>query len=566
MENKISTLFTKFKADVSNIELPEKFTFPFYYDPHPLSIIASEELQGHLTSQKKWKHNFGEPIATIKNEQKVPIGKMFGVLVVKNKNNELGYLSAFSGKIADKNHHERFVPPVFDMLIEGNFFIEGGKEIMAINNQLDFLEQDKNYMTALTAFKNRKELFDVQIAEKKQTLNSFKKARKQIRKQAKKDLSTADYALLHEEQKEESLKQQYFFRKDSQELIDDLKQVEDLLNIYLDKITPLKLERKDLSNALQSRLFNEYKFLNVKSETKNLLNIFESTVLKKPPAGAGECAAPKLLQHAFLNGLSPIALAEFWWGQSPSADIKKHKHYYPACRGKCEPILHHMLEGMNVEPNPMLVNPGLGKKIEILFEDEHFAIINKPAELLSVPGKNIQDSVYERMRTKYPKADGPLIVHRLDMSTSGIMVIALTKKSYDHIQKQFINRTVKKRYVAQLDGVPATKEGTIELPLRVDLNDRPRQVVCYEHGKHAKTKWKLLKILNGKAFVQFFPITGRTHQLRMHSSHCKGLNIPITGDDLYGTKSSRLHLHAEYIVFSHPDTLQTVKYKCDADF
>ena len=566
MEDKTSTLFTKFKADISSISLPDKFTFPFYYGPHPLSVIASQELQEHLTSQQKWKHNFGNPIATEKIDQKVPIGKMFGVLVVKNKNNELGYLSAFSGKIADKNHHPKFVPPVYDMLIEGNFFIEGGKEIIAINKTLEILEQEKEYITALNLFKKEKELHDVKLIEKKQQINSFKKARKKIRERAKKEISDENYNVLHEDQKEESLKQQYFYRKESQELKDELQIVQDALNVYLDKITLLKLQRKELSNTLQNRLFNEYKFLNAKAETKNLLNIFESTVLKKPPAGAGECAAPKLLQYAFLHDLTPITLAEFWWGQSPSGDIKKHKHYYPACRGKCEPILHHMLQGIKVDPNPMLGNPGLGKKIQILFEDEHFVIINKPAELLSVPGKNIIDSVHERMKAKYPKADGPLIVHRLDMSTSGIMVIALTKKSYDYIQKQFINRSIKKRYIAQLDGVPATKEGIIELPLRVDLNDRPRQIVCYEHGKASKTRWKLLKVLNEKATVQFYPVTGRTHQLRMHAAHFKGLNIPITGDDLYGTKSSRLHLHAEYIEFTHPESMKVVKFKCDADF
>jgi tRNA pseudouridine32 synthase/23S rRNA pseudouridine746 synthase len=273
-----------------------------------------------------------------------------------------------------------------------------------------------------------------------------------------------------------------------------------------------------------------------------------------------------LLQFAFLNQLKPIALAEFWWGISPESEVKIHQEFYPACRGKCEPILAHMLQGIELDINPMSINPAEGKELEILFEDEYLLLVNKPAEFLSVPGKTIADSVQTRIQHLYPYATGPLLVHRLDMSTSGIILIAKKKDIHESLQKQFLKRSVEKRYIALLQGYVKSSHGEIQLPLRVDLEDRPRQLVCYEHGKHALTKYEVLERTKGHTRVYFYPHTGRTHQLRVHAAHASGLNAPIIGDDLYGQKSDRLYLHAEYFSFWHPITKERVEITCPAPF
>ena len=295
------------------------------------------------------------------------------------------------------------------------------------------------------------------------------------------------------------------------------------------------------------------------------MDIFNNPSIK-PPAGSGECSAPKLLQYAFLTNLTPICLAEFWWGISPNSAIRKHENFYPACQGRCKPILTHMLQGIQMDPNLLLKNLSEKQDLEIVYEDAVLIVVNKPAEFLSVPGKNITDSVYTRIKKKYPSATGPLIVHRLDMSTSGILVLTKTKEANATLQSQFINRTVKKRYVAVLDGHLTQNRGTIKLPLRVDLEDRPRQLVDFKYGKKTETNWELVKKENGKSRVHFYPVTGRTHQLRIHAAHKDGLNTPILGDDLYGKKENRLHLHAEYIEFLHPSTNKTMCFTIASDF
>jgi tRNA pseudouridine32 synthase/23S rRNA pseudouridine746 synthase len=227
-------------------------------------------------------------------------------------------------------------------------------------------------------------------------------------------------------------------------------------------------------------------------------------------------------------------MAEFWWGQSPASEIRKHQNFYPSCNGKCKPILNHMLNGIDVDPNPLLICKAKNKPIEIIYEDENILLINKPSDLLSVPGKNIKDSVYNRIKQKFPMITGPIIVHRLDMSTSGLMIITKNKGAHKHLQKQFINHKIKKKYTAILDGEVSVYEGEINLPIRLDIDDRPRQLVCDINGKPSRTKWKVLEIKNKRTKICFEPITGRTHQLRVHSAHIRGLNIPILGDDLYG--------------------------------
>jgi tRNA pseudouridine32 synthase/23S rRNA pseudouridine746 synthase len=331
-----------------------------------------------------------------------------------------------------------------------------------------------------------------------------------------------------------------------------LAEMENRVATFEQAIDSLKEERKQRSAALQDEIFEQFYFVNKGLEKRSVGDIFKYTSEGKPTAGAGECAAPKLFQYAFLNQLEPIALAEFWWGQSPKTEIRIHGHYYPACRGKCEPILGHMLQGLNIEENPLLKNPAEGKDLSIVWEDEHIVIVNKPHEFLSVPGKSIHDSVATRLRKRYPEATGPMVVHRLDMSTSGILMAAKTLEVYKALQIQFEQREIKKRYVAWLDGILEENAGWIDLPLRVDLDDRPRQLVCYEHGKSAQTRWKVIERKDGRTKVYLFPVTGRTHQLRVHAAHALGLHTPIVGDDLYGKPADRLQLHAERIEFIHP--------------
>ena len=556
----LTTCFIPFKGATASIKRPNKFTFPFYYTPHELSMQACEELQEYLSGELNWKHNFG-----ITEAEKNPIGKMFGVLVVENENKELGYLSAFSGKMAGVNTLGNFVPPIYDMLTEDGFFLKGQQELTEINKRVRELNTCEDIEAAQEALKNETNLYSTQIKELRAQMVLDKKLRKEKRTEAK-ELSEEQYSRINGELNKESILQKNKLKELHsywEERIEKAKQKEQEQNA---ERTYLKEKRKKLSAILQQGLFDEYHFLNAHSVKRSLLSIFKDTPQGVPPAAAGECAAPKLLQFAFINNLKPIALAEFWWGEAPKSAIRKHKHYYPACQGKCLPILTHMLQGLEVDENPLLKNPAEGKTIEIVYEDDHLAVINKPNEFLSVPGKTIQDSVFSRMKIKYPEATGPLIVHRLDMSTSGIMLIAKTKESHDNIQQQFIKRTIRKRYVALLDGIVKEPNGTIDLPLRLDIDDRPRQLVCYEHGKSARTKYEVLKIEKGKTRIHFYPITGRTHQLRVHASHFKGLNTAIIGDDLYGSKNTRLHLHAEFIAFIHPATNELVEFSVEAGF
>ena len=332
------------------------------------------------------------------------------------------------------------------------------------------------------------------------------------------------------------------------------------------EIERLRTERKTRSAALQQRLFKQFQMLDACGRKRDLCDIFQDTAQKVPPAGAGECAAPKLLQYAYRSGLQPVAMAEFWWGDSPKNEIRRHGYYYPACKGKCEPILRHMLQGLQVEDNPLQNDSHRDTELEILYEDEWLLVVNKPAGMLSVPGKLDVDSVYQRVRRIYPEATGPMIVHRLDMATSGLLLIAKTKEVHQNLQAQFKNRTVRKRYVALLDGLVKRREGLIALPLRPDPEDRPRQVVDEVSGKPAVTLFETLICEAHRSRVLFFPQTGRTHQLRVHAAHPLGLDAPIVGDELYGKRAERLYLHAEYLAFRHPVSGRMIEVEKLAEF
>jgi len=553
--------FQYFKTSISGIVLPEKFTFPFYYEPHLLAKIATTEVQAYLEHQTDFSHNFGLEA----NDSALAIGKMFGVLVVKDKQNKIGYLTAFSGKLADKSLPEKFVPPVFNMRTSGSFYIKGEQEIDAMNAQLSVLKKDKNYLELKKLVAENTTIIQTDLAFQRNRMKLAKSNRKAQKKKAIALLNDLELEKLTKKLTQESYNNQFFIKELQEYYLAKIQETSKEFNVFKEKISALKKERKEKSNYLQQTLFSKYAFLNRKKELKNLLSIFNDPAIK-PPAGSGECAAPKLLQYAFANNLTPITMAEFWWGSAPNAAIRQHKNYYPACQGRCKPILTHMLAGTEIDANLLLENLSEKQDLEIIYEDDVLIVVNKPAEFLSVPGKDIKDAVYTRIKEKYPNATGPLIVHRLDMSTSGILLLTKTKEANKALQSQFINRTIKKRYVALLDGDLSENSGKITLPLRLDLEDRPKQLVDFTYGKPAETNWKIINKENGKTRVYFYPITGRTHQLRMHAAHKNGLNTPIVGDDLYGKKENRLHLHAEFIAFLHPTTNKEISFTVAATF
>ena len=539
----------RFTTSITDIPLPERFTYPFCYTPHPLCILAAKEVQSYLTRQTAWKDELRQ-------------GKMFGVLIVQTEHGETGYLAAFSGILAGKNLHPFFVPPVYDLLQPQGFFKIEEENISSINRNIRQLENDKAYAALSAELARTIQSAEDILATAKAQLKEAKTAREQRRKE--KELNAQEEAELIRESQFQKAEYKRLERSWKARITTLQTQTED----WERRISALKSERKTRSAALQQKLFEQFGMLNYRGEVKNLCEIFGQTVHKTPPAGAGECAAPKLLQQAYLHGWKPIAMAEFWWGDSPKTEIRHHGHYYPACKGKCEPILQHMLQGLQVEENPMLKRMQVpSQNLEIVYEDPWLSVINKPAGMLSVPGKEDAVSVYSLMREQYPEADGPLTVHRLDMATSGLMLIAKTKRVHQNLQAQFKNRLVRKRYVALLEGIVPEDKGTVDLPLCLNPLDRPRQMVHTEHGKPAITDYQVLERLDGKRTrIAFYPRTGRTHQLRIHAAHPLGLHCPIIGDELYGEKADRLYLHAEYLEFTHPITGETVRITKEAEF
>ena len=604
-----------FKKPVSHLALPEKFTYPFHYTPHPLCVLAAEEVKAYIASRKEW-------------QEELASGKMFGVLIVQtdngitnNEENQIGYLAAFSGNLAGKNLHPYFVPPVYDLLQPEGFFKIEEEQISAINIRIRELENSSSYLDSKEKWKIETEQAKAVLNQAKAELKMAKEAR-EIRRQSSPELSGEEQASLIRE----SQYQKAEYKRLEKKWKKRLEELETEVRHFDIEIERLKTERKERSAALQRKLFEQFRMLNAQGEVKDLYTIFEQTVQKVPPAGAGECALPKLLQYAYLHQLKPLAMAEFWWGDSPKNEIRHHGYYYPSCKGKCEPILQHMLQGLEVDENPLLNPVHEEEELEIVFEDEWLLIVNKPAGMLSVPGKaEDRDSVYHRLKKKYPEATGPIIVHRLDMATSGLLLVAKTKKVHQDLQAQFANRSIKKRYVAVLDGtiIKTEKEtkpiaekailiaketvstkktakaertgrtGRIELPLCLNPLDRPRQMVSRKHGKEAITEYQIISesekntsesentfnesnridesersINESRKYTRiiFYPLTGRTHQLRVHAAHPEGLGCPILGDELYGKKADRLYLHAEYIEFRHPIYGDILCIQKEADF
>ena len=578
------------QALLSGIDIPERMNNPLDYQPHPLCIAVCKELQAYLAEREDWK-------------EEIDKGKMFGILIVENAQPEpgapeIGYLAAYSGQIGGRSDWDGFVPAVFDYLQPDGKFKTHEAEISGINQSIKQLEGNEH-------IKEAKSLIQKLQEERKRTIAAYQEKMKEAK--AKRD-ARRKAGNLNPEEEAEMVKESQFMKAELRRLKKSLSEkttLETEYEAYQADILRLKQLRKSLSDTLQQWLFSQFLMLNHEGESKDLLEIFRDAALRDypqatlatsriaalkmvPPAGSGECCEPKLLQYAYLHGYRPLQMAMFWWGESPKEEIRHHLQFYPACNGKCKPILHWML------PDRVFDSKIAEKQaLETLYEDDQLAVIYKPSGLLSVPGKDSsQPSVYSIMRKKYPAASSPLIVHRLDMATSGLMIIAKTDFAYHRLQKEFLHHRVQKKYIAIIgckdqeacdkiwekakkeelkeegkSSISAEKQ-KISLPLMPDYLDRPRQIVNHEQGKEAITEYEVLDRIDATHLrLALYPKTGRTHQLRVHCAHHEGLNAPILGDPLYGNeKANRLHLHAEEITFEHPLTGKEINIKREADF
>ena len=537
--------FHPLDVDAVAVELPQQFTCPFCYEPHPLALMAVEQVQQYVASRTDW-------------ADEMDAGKMLGVLVVQDLGGRLGYLAAFSGNLAGSVRHDFFVPPVYDLLDPQGEFKQGEAQITAINHEVERLEQSPE-LEALweQELEARQKMSD--------EMDRFKALMAQHKRERDERRATGN---LTDQEQEALLNQSRFetaeLKRIRQRHEAALAGIADEMADFQQEIDGLKARRKAMSEALQERIFRLFIVSNARGERRDLVEVFRP-LGTLPPAGAGECCAPRLLNYAFNNHLRPVCMAEFWWGASPVGEVRHHGHFYPACRSKCKPILDFMLQGLDVEENRLGLPMEAGA-LDIVCDDQWLTVINKPSGMLTVPGKLLEDSLLTRYQDAHPEAMGPIVAHRLDQETSGLVVFAKDKDSHKALQQQFENHTIKKRYIALLDGIVPQDEGIIDLPIRPDVDDRPRQRVDLEHGKPAVTRYRVLERGQGVTRVSFDPLTGRTHQLRVHASHPLGLNCPIVGDRLYGKAADRLMLHAQSITFIHPATGQTMTVEVSPEF
>ena len=603
---------------------PHQFTYPFCYEPHPLCIAAAKEVQRYIEGSGVWA------------EEKGP-GKMFGVLCVRVRVSEkgkgksekgkirgsekgkeksekyeegekekIGFLAAYSGLLAGRNDWDYFVPPVFDAQQPDGYFKTEERAISAINKEIEAILKSDTYITQRSLYESTKQTVDLALQQMRCRVAEAKQKRDTRRREAEHDgrpLTVEEQAeMVHESQ---HLKAEQ--RRLKQQCSTMLEELHRPVVEHEERVATLRRQRRDKSDALQQWLFRQYRMLNANGEERDLIDIFGETINAMPPAGSGDCCAPKLLQYAYANGLEPVCMAEFWWGDSPKQEIRHHLHYYPACRSKCLPILTHMLCGLDVEPNP-LAKPKTKNVPSIVYEDDTIIVVDKPAGMLSVPGKAvatddaascelddathdgdnmpIYNNVEEYVRHYLAKnSQLPKAVHRLDMDTSGLLVLALNDEAYVVLQRQFASREVSKRYEAVLDGKPSVlcgapgskwltisangREGRISLPIIADIMDRPRQRVDFDNGKTAVTDYRIERVLpNGHTLVSLYPLTGRTHQLRVHCAHNYGLGCPILGDPLYGhgCHTSRMYLHAAMVELRHPVTGEKMRFQTESGF
>ena len=598
----------------TSIPSPRQFTYPFCYDVDPLAEAASLELQRYIAD--------ADLMSTEKG-----CGKMFGVLVVEYEDEEgasqRGFLAAYSGLLGGRNDWPYFVPPVFDAQQPDGHFKRTEREISAINREIAAIEHDPEYLQSVAQYEQTKKRLQAEVDAFKAEVDAAK-ARRDARRKSGEPLS--------EEEQAEMIRESQFMKAELRRRRKAMEQADSTLNTqYSTFLKSLQRKRKQMSDELQRWLFSAYRMLNAKGEERDLIDIFREYTHAMPPAGAGDCCAPKLLQYAYLHHLRPVCMAEFWWGESPASEIRHHLHYYPACRSKCLPILTHMLKGLDVAPNPLAQKRHTAEP-RVLYADEYIMVVDKPAGMLSVPGKaenmrsefsdsanisveeyfaNLQlptNSQFTTEQFTIGEADNSKLkiqnskflkaAHRLDMDTSGLLVLARTEQAYVELQRQFASRETMKRYEAVLSGVPtqnsklktqnssAQPSGCLEaisLPLIADINDRPRQRVDMEHGKPALTLYNIVevravdantavayttkKVDKGRTLVHLYPKTGRTHQLRVHCAHPLGLACPILGDPLYGIeRADRMYLHAAELTFRHPVTGEPMHFLSPSGF
>ena len=577
-----------------SIPSPRQFTYPFCYEVDPLAEAASLELQRYIAD--------ADLMSTEKG-----CGKMFGVLVVEYEDEEgalqRGFLAAYSGLLGGRNDWPYFVPPVFDAQQPDGHFKRTEREISAINREIAAIEHDAEYLQSVEQHEQTKKRLQAEVDAFKAEVDAAK-ARRDARRKSGESLS--------EEEQAEMIRESQFMKAELRRRRKAMEQADSTLNTqHSTFLKSLQRKRKQMSDELQRWLFAAYRMLNAKGEERDLIDIFREYTHAMPPAGAGDCCAPKLLQYAYLHHLRPVCMAEFWWGESPASEIRHHLHYYPACRSKCLPILTHMLKGLDVAPNPLAQKRHTAEP-RVLYADEYIMVVDKPAGMLSVPGKaesvrsefsdsaNISVEEYFANNSKLKTQNSKFLkaAHRLDMDTSGLLVLARTEQAYVELQRQFASRETVKRYEAVLSGVPtqnsklktqnssAQPSGCLEaisLPLIADINDRPRQRVDMEHGKPALTLYNIVevravdantavayttkKVDKRRTLVHLYPKTGRTHQLRVHCAHPLGLACPILGDPLYGTeRADRMYLHAAELTFRHPVTGETMHFLSPSGF
>lgn len=511
----------------TDIPLPPKFTYPFCYSPHPLCRLAVERVRGLIESSSD------------EFRREVDRGKMFGVLVCESPDGRVGFLSAYSGQIAGRMDYEGFVPAVFDYLDPEGYFLSSGRVVTELGLRIAELRESERLAAARDALREAeheaRSLVDSAL-ERRRCAKLKRDERRRVGRVSAEDVAemNRESAFLKAEVKR--------VRRAAGEMVEDARAA---LRVVEQPLTALQNKQSEMSDRLMSWLFEHFIMLNARGERKNLIEIFETTPQKTPPAGSGECCAPKLLQWAYVNGYRPRAMAEFWWGSDSASGFRRHLCFYPSCTGKCLPILEHMLQGLDVEPNPLDVP--VHEDLKVVFCDDLIAVVDKPSGMLSVPGRRTDVSAEIILSQQLGRS--VKMVHRLDMDTSGLLVAALDDGVFRELQDLFAARRVVKRYRAVVEGDVVCREGEISLPLSSDFMHRPMQRVDYENGKPAATRFRVVQRRGRRSVLDLWPITGRTHQLRVHCAHPDGLGCPIKGDRLYGRGHGDLCLRAVYISF-----------------
>lgn len=512
---------------------PVTFPSPFENCPHPLAAVAAEELMMQLRGK--------QPIVPLLQSE----GRMFAVLVVRDSAGGLGWLGGVSGTLTAELRECGLVPGIADETRLATLEQEAVIALGEIDRQIAALEAGSAHQALL----EQRQALQIEQSAVLTQLTVRREIQRRERKTQRLQASQAGDMLALRALDLASRRERETIRQARQSAAEALAALDKQLADIQAQINTLKTQRRRRVAQWRRQRFDAYRLRDFSGTAVSLREAYQPGL---PPDGSGDCAEPRLLHYAARQGLSPVAMASFWWGASPKAEVRHAGRFYPACRGRCGPLLPTLLQGLPFDPPPRMALQFDATEPTVLYEDDQLIVVNKPSGMLSVPGKRVTDSVVTRLQGRGAKDGKVMAVHRLDMSTSGVMLLAKTHKAFVHLQRQFTNRQVSKHYEAILDGTLSASEGEIRLPLRTDFHDRPRQVVCETHGKPALTRWQALVVEDGRTRVAFYPHTGRTHQLRMHAAHTRGLGVPILGDELYGAAAGRLHLHALQLEVRHP--------------